>query len=77
MDGSHLLSGDRATGEFIRNILLSLAKLEEDVEDEDPSLKNLEDLISFNQLYNWPNIEAQQRQPSRVCWPFPSFFAPI
>ncbi|OIW28990.1 hypothetical protein CONLIGDRAFT_704286 [Coniochaeta ligniaria NRRL 30616] len=65
MDGSHLLSGNRATGEFIRNILLSMAQLEENAEADHSSLKTFEDLISFNQLYNWPNVEAQQRQPSR------------
>lgn len=74
MDGSHLLRGNRATREFIRNILLSIAQLEENAEADHSSLKTFEDLISFDQLYNWPNVRAQQRQPSRVCLPFSSFF---
>ncbi|KAK1771334.1 hypothetical protein QBC33DRAFT_149654 [Phialemonium atrogriseum] len=65
MDGSLLLSGNRATGDFLQNMLLSIAEFEKNAEAEDPSLTNLQDLISFNQLYNWPNLEAQQRQPSR------------
>ena len=63
-----LLIASNPTGEFHRNILLSMAKLEENDEADHSSLKTLEDLISFNQLYNWPNVGAQHWQPSRVCF---------
>lgn len=73
MDGTPFLSSNRAIGEFIGDILLSLANLEVNTQMNSP-LGMLEGIISFNNLYNWPNPQAKQLKASRVCLPFISSF---
>lgn len=63
-DGAHLLSGTRATSDLVRSILISMASLE--ASTSSVSIKPLEDLVSFNQLENWPNLDSGQRRQSRV-----------
>ena len=72
LDGSTFFSGQRASGEFVKNILLSIARLEQ--ENDEPLIDCLESLIGFNQLYNWPGLSRLQRGPPRVIIYFPSRF---
>lgn len=63
-DGTHILDGMRASSGLLRSILTSMASLETDFNDN--SIKPLEDLVNFNQLLNWPDLNSDQKRQSRV-----------
>ncbi|KAF4990121.1 hypothetical protein FGRMN_8649 [Fusarium graminum] len=62
-DGTQILSGVNATSGLLRSILTSMASSE--TGSSNTSIKPLEDLISFNQLQNWPGMDSDQRRRSR------------
>lgn len=63
-DGASFLSGKRATGLVIRNILDSIARLELGTQS---STNIFQSLIGFNQLFNLPDLRSGARELSRVC----------
>ncbi|CAG7561041.1 unnamed protein product [Fusarium equiseti] len=65
-DGTHILDGMRASSGLLRSILTSMASLETDINDN--SIKPLEDLVNFNQLLNWPDLNSDQKRRSRVLF---------
>lgn len=64
-DGADILSGVRATSSFVRSVLTSMAAVETGICNT--PITALADLISFNQLLNWPHLNSNQKGESRVC----------
>lgn len=63
-DGASFLSGKRATGQLIKGILDSIARLEFGTQFS--SATSLQSLIGFNQLYNLPGLPGEARERSKV-----------
>ncbi|KAI6754424.1 hypothetical protein HG530_012938 [Fusarium avenaceum] len=62
-DGADILSGVRATSSFVRSVLTSMAAVETGICNT--PITALADLISFNQLLNWPHLNSNQKGESR------------
>ncbi|SPJ71444.1 uncharacterized protein FTOL_01172 [Fusarium torulosum] len=62
-DGADILSGVRATSSFVRSVLTSMAAVETGICST--PITALTDLISFNQLLNWPRLSFNQKEKSR------------